>query len=353
MGRKLRSGDGIDGAIRDLKQNPYGTSPTEGSPYRDSFPRSWKRRKKTILLVIVLLSYVATFWPYQQTAAEWRIGQGAHRAAIIDSLNATDPDWTFVNNATQTLSSAGYLLDYYGPSHVTVDLFRSLPLMGYSILIFRTHTATGPSEPPGQNIVTHQPYTTSQYSFEQIANLVTQAVVRPGDHFFAITPSFISYEAPGVGGFHGALIIQMGCSTLQARPDLATAYFERGASAFVGWSGTVSSYYTDITTERFLTSLMHGNSLQQAIGSAGGPDPEWGGQLTYIGPSSVSHQMLIDQIATIAVWALILTPALLLARRQGLFKDMGRRLRKGTVQKNADSRKTVESDPHGPRAGGI
>jgi hypothetical protein len=276
---------------------------------------------------LIIFGGIMIFWPYQQTA-HWRLGQENHRAILIDSLSATDPDPIFISNVNQTLSSAGYMLDYYGPSQVTVDLFRSLPLMGYSMVIIRTHTATGSLEPQGQNIVTHQPYTTSKYSAEQLANLVTAAIVRPGDTFFAITPNFISDEDLGVGGFHGALIIQMGCSTLQDRPDLATAFLGRGASAFVGWTGLVSSYYTDVATESFLSSLMHGNSLQQAVAGASQPDPDFGGQLAYIQPSSVSQQLLIDQFATTVVWALILIPCLLLIRRQGLFGEVRHILRR-------------------------
>jgi hypothetical protein len=328
LGRS-RQGKELDGTIRDLvKSQADRTSPIGRPSIRASrfHIRNWRR--KTLLLLLILFGSAIVFWPYQQTNVQWRPGQGAHRAILIDSLSQTDPDPFFISNVTQTLSSAGYSVDYYGPSQVTVDLFRNLPLAGYSIVIFRTHTATGPSEPPGQNIVTHQPYTTSQYSLEQLTNLVTEAVVRPGDKFFAITPNFISGETPGIGGFHGALIIQMGCSTLEARPDLATAFFGRGASAFVGWNGVVSSYYTDISTENFLSTLMHGKTLQEAVASTNGPDPDFGGQLTYIDPSSVSQQLLINQITTIVVWALILTPGLLLARRQGLFEEMRRRFKK-------------------------
>lgn len=327
LGSRLRRGEEIDDAIRDLKRRANGIFRMEKPSLKPSSPLQWRRRKKTLLLLLTLFTCVVIFWPYQQLTAQWRFSQGSHQAVLIDSLSATDPDPFFISNVSQTLSSAGYSVDYYGPGQVTVDLFRNLPLMGYSILIFRTHTATSSIAPPGQNIVTHQTYTPSQYSFEQLTNLVTDAVVRPGDHFFAITPSFIRDEAAGVGGFHGALIIQMGCSTLQARPDLATAYFERGASAFVGWNGVVSSYYTDISTERFLTKLMRGDALQQAVGSPSNPDPDWGGQMTYIEPSSVSHQMLIDLVAKILVSALILTPGLLVAGRQGFFQVTRRRCR--------------------------
>ena len=116
----------------------------------------------------------------------------------------------------------------------------------------------------------------------------------------------------------------MGCSTLQSRLALATAFFERGASAFVGWNGVVSSYYTDVRTEGFLSSLMHGKTVQQAVASSSAPDPDWGGQLTYLDPSSVSQQLLIDHVAVVVVWALILIPGLLLARRQGFLQAMGR-----------------------------
>ena len=321
------SQDELEKALGQTRSTRPGGNPlTRTGPTRDSRPRHlWNRRKRgALLLLFALFVALIVFWPYQQGAGQWRPGGAAHRAALIDTLSQTDPDPFFITNVTQTLSSAGYSVDYYGPSQVTVDLFRNLPLMGYSVLMFRTHTATGPSAPPGQNIVTHQPYTTSQYSLEQLANLVTEALVRPGDRFFAITPSFITREAAGVGGFQGALIIQMGCSTLQSRPALATAFFERGASAFVGWNGVVSSYYTDVRTEGFLSSLMHGKTVQQAVASSSAPDPDWGGQLTYLDPSSVSQQLLIDHVAVVVVWALILIPGLLLARRQGFLQAMGR-----------------------------
>src|SRR5712692_1858814 len=114
-------------------------------------PSKSKRQLRTILLIAVciLLPLVSTvLLSYNYT---WRLpastGSSSHRAALIDELSVQYSDPGFLKNATKSLETAGYAVDYYGPDKFTVGLFRDLPTKGYGIIIVRAHTA-------GQSIVT-------------------------------------------------------------------------------------------------------------------------------------------------------------------------------------------------------
>ena len=241
------------------------------------------------------------------------MGQSSSRAALIDSLSVSDPDPLFVSNVTHTLSNAGITVDYYPPSQVTVGLFRNLPSEGYRMIIIRSHTATFFGVPTSLAIVTSEPYTKSKYVYEQLVGQVAPAVVRPGNTYFAITPSFVRDAMQG--NFWGTVVIQMGCSTLQGNHAIATAFMLKGASAFVGWDDSVGSSYTDLTTENFLSSFVHGHVISEALSSAGGPDPTYNGRLSSLDPAAVSHDRFENAIATFGEWAVLLSVTLLVAEK--------------------------------------
>src|SRR5438128_1168024 len=103
LGRRFRRGEELDGAIGDLlKSRADMTRPTRRSSVMASRPRIGNRRRRTLLLLLMLFGSAVVFWPYQETMGEGRLGQGAHRAVLIDSLSQTDPDPFFISNVTQT-----------------------------------------------------------------------------------------------------------------------------------------------------------------------------------------------------------------------------------------------------------
>jgi len=236
-------------------------------------------------------------------------GENSLKAVLIDSLSLTDPDPLFISNVTHSLSVAGYAVDYYGPSTVTVDLFRNIALQNYRIVIIRGHTATYQGIPTSLSIVTTEPYSSLKHVYEQVIGQVAPAIVRPGNTFFAITPSFIRDAIKG--NLRDTLVVQMGCGTLSGNRDIATAFIDKGANAFVGWNSTVSSWYTDFATQKFVTSLEHGQTVSEAVASAGGPDPVNGGRLGFLDAPATSQDQFNIRMTTILGTMIILSVSLL------------------------------------------
>ncbi len=265
------------------------------------------------LLIIALSGFTIGAWPSQTLHSLIQLGQGSRRAALLDSLSLTDPDPSFIWNVTRTLYSAGYTVDYYGPREVTVALFRNLPFQDYRIVIIRSHTAIFYGIPTSISIVTSENYTESRYVYEQLVGQVAPAIVRPGNTYFAITPGFVRDAMQG--NFRGAILVEMGCSSLQGDHYIATAFVNKGVSNFVGWDNAVGSRYTDGATQNFVSSLAHGETVQEAVGNAGGPDPTYHGRLSSLDTALSAREQFGSQLVTLSVFAILLSVTLLVTRR--------------------------------------
>ncbi len=266
-------------------------------------PPKNKTRLKTFLLIAVCI-----FLPLASTMLlsynyTWRLpasaGNSSHRAALIDELSLAYSDPGFLNNATKSLEAAGYAVDYYGPDKVTVGLFRDLPIEGYGIMIVRAHTA-------GQSILTAEPYSKSKYVYEQLTDRLAEAALHEAylqnkPPYFAVTAQFVLHEMRGQ--LPDSIVMIMGCSGLDANPELASAFLDKGARIVTGWDGFVSATYTDIATARVLKSFATGMSLPEAVGSVAKPDPVYNGHLTYLDWNSVAGQRLNSLIAGLTLWS--------------------------------------------------
>jgi hypothetical protein len=263
--------------------------------------------------MVTLSSFAMTVSPFPSPQPHLNTGGNSLKAVLIDSLSLTDPDPLFISNVTRSLFVAGYTLDYYGPSQVTVDLFRNLALQDYRVVIIRGHTATFQGIPTSLAIVTSEPYSNLKHVYEQLIGQVAPAIVRPGNTFFAITPAFIRDAMKG--SLRNTLVVQMGCGTLTGNRDIATAFIEKGASAFIGWNNTVSSWYTDLTTQKFVSSLAHGHTVTDAVNSAGGPDPVNGGKLGFLDTAATSQAQFNIRITAILGSMILVSVTLLVARK--------------------------------------
>jgi hypothetical protein len=284
---------------------------------RRAVHRSRRLGKLSVLLSLLLLAALSSVAmivsPFPALQPHLNTGGNSLKAALIDSLSLTDPDPLFISNVTHSLSAAGYAVDYYGPSQVTVDLFRNIALQDYRIVILRGHTATYQGIPTSLTIVTAEPYSNMKHLYEQLIGQVAPAIVRPGNTFFAITPAFIRDAMKG--NLRDTLIVQMGCGTLTGNRDIATAFIAKGASAFVGWNNTVGSWYTDLATQRFVSSLERGHTIQEAVANAGGPDPVYGGNLGFLDTAATSQAQLSIRMTTILGSMIILSISLLVVAR--------------------------------------
>ena len=200
----------------------------------------------------------------------------ALKIAVFDSLSTTHPDGAFVDSLSQVARQHGYSLEYYPPDSSTVDMLANLPYLGYSLVIFRTHGATVDYPVIG----TSDPYDGEQRIGDQLGNRIVNLRVQ-GYQYFAVTPSFVENDM--CGQFKATTILAMGCSTMSTNA-LARAFVERGAKAFVGWTGSVTVSYTDFIFGHLARSLVSGETVThsvQGIIQAFGPDPATGSSIAY------------------------------------------------------------------------
>src|SRR6266571_5002707 len=96
--------------------------------------RSNRRLLFSLPILGAILGTAATIsWPYLAPGPASR-PISRLSAVVVDELSLTDPDPTFLANATGSLTTAGYHVDYYSPPQVTVGFFQTFPL-GYGLLI--------------------------------------------------------------------------------------------------------------------------------------------------------------------------------------------------------------------------
>lgn len=257
--------------------------------------RKWTLNLFFSLLILILITVGGALWATDNYL--WRIPAPSDqnpRAVIVDELAQDYPDPSFVDNATQSLSSSGYAVDYIGPGPNAVDAFRQLPGDGYKVVIIRAHIASS------QSIITTQPYSTSQYQVDQLAGRVIAAQVESGPLYFALTPSFVSRNMQG--RFPDSIVIVMGCSASQGPQDLATAFLDKGASVFVGWNGPVTVIHTDMTTVQLIRSISAGHTVDQATQTAAQPDPIYGAELKTLDWNTLVQGRVSMLIQSAAIW---------------------------------------------------
>jgi hypothetical protein len=148
-------------------------------------------------------------------------------------------------------------VDYYSDEQVTVDFYRNLPTHDYSLILLRVHSTVGPA------FFTSEPYSSSYFNLKLFSLITAVSYYRGGPIYFAISPSFVtSYMGRS---FNGSIIIAMGCYGMESN-DMAEAFVEEGAKAYVGWSGSVSASHTDSSTISLLKHFLMGNrTLAEAV----------------------------------------------------------------------------------------
>jgi hypothetical protein len=217
-------------------------------------------------------------------------GPRPRTAVIVDQLSLTFANPSFAETATDILEQAGYAVDYFPGEQVTVELFRNLATYGYDLIILRVHSglveerdiATGNvTETEYVSLFTGEPYDETKHAEEVRGGPLGIATYYDGGpQYFGIGPTFIKSSMKGK--FDDTTVILMGCDGLRSH-ETAEAFLDRGARAFVGWSGPVSAAHTDAATERLLEKLLIeaqpiGDAIAQTAAEVG-PDPSYGAEL--------------------------------------------------------------------------
>jgi hypothetical protein len=192
------------------------------------------------------------------------------KAAIVDQLSLTFPNQTFIEASADTLTEAGYTVDYFSGENVTAEFFTNLPSYEYRIVILRIHSSTTTAEKAQESlaIFTSERYSSSKYLSMQIKGQLvsvsfSEDEMKRGVRYFGICPRFVSECM--VGRFQNTVVITMGCQGLE-NTLMARAFVEKGAGVYVGWSQSVTASHTDAATgyllQHFLTEKQ---TLKQAL----------------------------------------------------------------------------------------
>ena len=212
------------------------------------------------------------------------------RAAIIDQLSVLRPNPVFINRITEVLETSGFSVDVHQGDEITVDFYRKLAKCGYKLIIFRVHSGIlGIRHGSELKITertwlfTNETYNMAKYATGQLTKQLGKARINKDYPWvFAIGSKFIDQSMEGK--FPNTVIIMMGCSSLRL-DDLAQAFIQKDASAYLGWNATVDLSYVDEATVSLMQKLSTEQlTVEKAIietMAEKGPDPTWGAVLRY------------------------------------------------------------------------
>ena len=211
------------------------------------------------------------------------------RAAIVDQLSVLQENPAFIAGVTGQLEEYGLEVDLFQGDDVTVDLYRELPTRNYKLIVFRAHSGIlGGDETVHQKttVFTNEVYSSWRYQADQWENRLFGATI--GEDFgwvFSISPKFIRESMPG--RFDDTVIIMMGCAGI-AIDDLAEAFIDKGASAYLAWDAPVLLNYVDKATIHLVDQLFSERAtVEEAVDSTMqviGPDPTYDADLHYYPP---------------------------------------------------------------------
>jgi hypothetical protein len=209
---------------------------------------------------------------------------------LIDQLSSSYPNSTFWLTINSLFHESGLQLTYYQGSEFsdTVEFYKTLPQRGFRIIILRAHTAMDP-ETQTLALFTSEVWDNNKASTTYLADALTSRIARVrvtenSTPYFGITPDFVRAMS---GNFQGAIIVMMGCDGLK-NSKMAQAFIEKGAKAYVGWNGPVSTDHTDTATQLLLTRLITekeniGNAVAETMNEVG-KDPTYESIMVYYPP---------------------------------------------------------------------
>jgi hypothetical protein len=225
---------------------------------------------------------------------------GKPRAAIVDQLYNLQPNEAFIAEVTSELEQYGFVVDLHQGDDVTVDFYRELATHGYKLIIFRAHSGLlggGDFVIPKTVLFTNEVYSPDRYPTEQAFDRLLMGGPGPGQPvMFGITASFVTHSMKGE--FDDTAIIVMGCGGIYLE-DMAKAFVDKGASAYLAWDASVLLPYVDDATIYLIGQLCSENTtVEEAVDRTmrvKGIDPEWKAELEYY-PGGTGNRTLGDLI---------------------------------------------------------
>ena len=266
----------------------------EGKPPKKGLPWfAWLFIALAIAGVVVLVR----IYPLGQASPD---NLGKPRAAIVDQLYNLQPNEAFIAKVTTELEEYGFAVDLYQGDDITVDFYRELPTHGHKLIVFRAHSGLlggGDFYIPKTVLFTNEEYSTGAHPTEQAFDRLVMGAPGPGQPvMFGITASFVTRSMKG--RFDDTVITIMGCGGIYLT-DLAQAFVDKGASAYLAWDASVLLQYVDDATLYLIGQLCSEKAtIKEAVDSTmhvKGLDPEWKAELQYY-PSGTGNRTLEELV---------------------------------------------------------
>jgi hypothetical protein len=252
----------------------------------------------SVLATLLVAAVVVIFWRVSTPGKT--LDSQVLKAAIVDQLSTTYPDDNFNESITASLEADGFQVDLYQGAQVSVSFYQNLPSHGYKLIILRTHSGIMQGSQSSQQAVslfTNEPYNPLKHFLEQLNNQLMKVQISDNSPLlFGLPPAFITQNVKG--NFDNAVVIVSGCSGLY-EDNLAQAFIQKGASAFLSWDGSVNLDYVDKATIELVKNLtLNDDTLEKAVDatmSEIGPDPAFNSYLKYF-PTDTGNLPLKDLI---------------------------------------------------------
>ncbi len=211
----------------------------------------------------------------------------SNKAVILDQLYLRQPNPALIASLKNTLESYGLSVDVYQGNEITVDLYGKLPSLGYRVIIMRVHSGLlvdeyGKPVFDTTFLFTAENYSTSTHVGDQLSDKVSYALMEDNSPYvFAVNSDFMMSAG---GRFDRTLVLAMGCESYKWS-DLAEVFYDKGASAYIGWSDIVSLDYVDDVLPDLLNNLFSANMTVSAgvaqVMQNHGTDPFFNSYLKY------------------------------------------------------------------------
>jgi len=228
--------------------------------------KTWIPSKKHLVAILIALTLIITlcsvvfFLFLQPSEVAFSLN-----AAIIDQLGESGvSNSTFVEGVTSLLGGHNFTVTYYNKT-LNVNFFKGLAKYNYGIIVLRVHSALR-EDNSTVDLFTSEKYDSGKYQWEQDHGLVVKGkyLYRPEEYYFAITSLFLENLE---GNFPKSIIVAMGCWSLKSGcTQMAKAFLDRGAKAYVGWTDIIYPQDTDQETATLLEMFLAKNeTLADAV----------------------------------------------------------------------------------------
>jgi len=281
------------------------------------------KRKRFAAFAIVTVAVVLAAFVLSQTLLRSPEDKFSFEAAIVDQIGSAPPSdieraKQFNENATSILRKAGFNVSYFESQHVTVNFFKKLATRGWGVIVLRAHSAL--REGGGAvDIFTSEEFREDRYDYVAKGSYLWE----PDKVYFAVTAEFV--EQIMEGRFPRSIVVATGCWSLkQECLEMAEAFVNKGAGAYVGWTDKVGIDHSDASTLELLRHVFADNkTIAGAVSQCNSVVPTEGfnGSLAFY-PSDVADWRLNEFAGNNAVSHFLL-----------LGDSAGRRRRKTCVQK--------------------